>query len=376
MARTKIRQLGVLTGGGDAPGLNAVIRALVKSAVLRHHIRVVGIMDGFSGLVELKTRDLGLADVRGILPRGGTILGTTNRGNPFKYPERLADGTERVIDASTVVRDNFKRLGLDALVVIGGDGTLAIGRKLMEEHGIPVVGVPKTIDNDLACTDRTFGFATAVEVATEALDRLHTTAESHHRIMLLEVMGRDAGWIALHSGIAGGADVILIPEIPFSLKPVISKIWARENRGSAFSIVVVAEGAQAKDGEQVFQSVDPTTGWKRLGGVSYSLAPALQEKTGHEVRVTVLGHIQRGGTPSPLDRILGTRFGCEALNLVLHQKFGEMVALRGESITAVPIAEATNRLKRVDPQGQLVRDARALGVVFGDEDPENVLDSE
>ncbi len=373
---SEIRRIGILTGGGDAPGLNAVIRAIAKAAILRHHLRVVGIMDGFSGLVEMKTRELDLGDVRGILPRGGTILGTTNRGNPFKFVERLADGTERVIDASGVVKENFERLGLDGLIVIGGDGTLSIGNRLMEEHGIPVVGVPKTIDNDLACTDRTFGFATAVEVATDALDRLHTTAESHHRIMLLEVMGREAGWIALHSGIAGGADVILIPEIPFSIEPVVAKVWARENRGSAFSIIVVAEGARSKDGDQVFQSVDPVTGWKRLGGVSYKLAPILQERTGHEVRVTVLGHIQRGGTPSALDRILGTRFGCEALNLVLQSKFGHMVALRGEKVTAVPIAEATNRLKLVDPQGQAVQDAKALGVVFGDEDPEDVLDSE
>ncbi|NOZ77628.1 MAG: ATP-dependent 6-phosphofructokinase [Acidobacteria bacterium] len=373
---SEIRQIGVLTGGGDAPGLNAVIRAVTKSAILRHRIRVIGILDGFSGLVHLKTKELELRDVRGILPKGGTILGTTNRGNPFEFVEQLADGTERIIDASAVVKENFARLGLDALVVIGGDGTLAIGQRLMEEQGMPVVGVPKTIDNDLAATDRTFGFATAVGVATEALDRLHTTAESHHRIMLLEVMGREAGWIALHSGIAGGADVILIPEIPFSLDPIVSKIWARQNRGSAFSIVVVAEGAHSKDGEQVFQSVDPVTGWKRLGGMSYQLAPLLQEKTGHEVRVTVLGHIQRGGTPAPLDRILATRFGCEALALVMRGEFGKMVALHGEKIAAVPLAKATNRLKLVEPKGQLVTNARALGIVFGDEDPDDVLDSE
>ncbi len=373
---SEIRQIGVLTGGGDAPGLNAVIRALTKAAILNHHVRVIGILDGFSGLVHLKTKELDLKDVRGILPKGGTILGTTNRGNPFKFVERLADGTERIIDASGVVEQNFTRLGLDALVVIGGDGTLAIGRELMEQHGIPVVGVPKTIDNDLARTDRTFGFTTAVDVATEALDRLHTTAESHHRIMLLEVMGREAGWIALHSGMAGGADVILIPEIPFSLDPVISKIWARQNRGSAFSIVVIAEGAHSKDGEQVFQSTDPVTGWKRLGGLSYQLAPLLQQKTGHEVRVTVLGHIQRGGTPASFDRILGTRFGCEALNLVMRGDFGTMVALHGEKIVSVPLATATNRVKLVDPKGQLVKNARALGIVFGDENPDDVLDSE
>ncbi len=371
-----IRKIGVLTGGGDAPGLNGVIRALVKSAILDHNLKVVGFNDGFSGMVGMKTRDLGLDDVRGILPRGGTILGTTNRGNPFEFVERLADGTERVFDASGVVEQNFRRLGLDALVVIGGDGTLAIADRLMRENGIPVVGVPKTIDNDLAATDRTFGFATAVEVATDALDRLHTTAESHHRIMLLEVMGREAGWIALHSGIAGGADVILIPEIPFDMEAVIAKVWARQNRGTSFSIIVVAEGARARDGEQVFSSVDPVTGWKRLGGISYQLAPILQEKTGLEVRVTVLGHIQRGGSPCAADRILATQLGAEAARLVMEEKFGHMVALRGETIEAVPLEQAINRLKLVDPDGQLVRNARSLGLVFGDEDPEAILDSE
>lgn len=372
----EIRKIGILTGGGDAPGLNAVIRAVVKGAILHHKVRVVGIMDGFSGLVENHTRELTLADVRGILPRGGTILGTTNRGNPFKYVEKLKDGTERVVDASGVAKENFERLGLDALIVIGGDGTLTIGNALMQSHGIPVVGVPKTIDNDLEATDRTFGFSTAVEVATDALDRLHTTAESHHRIMLLEVMGRDAGWIALHSGLAGGADVILIPEIPFNLEPVVAKVWARQNRGSAFSIVVVAEGAKPEGGEQVYAAVDPTTGWKRLGGISYRLAPQLQEKTGLEVRVTVLGHIQRGGTPSAEDRILATRFGSAALELAMAGRFGHMVALRGDHVAPVPIEAAINRLKRVDPEGEEVRAARCLGVVFGDEDPDEVLDSE
>ncbi len=371
-----IRKIGILTGGGDAPGLNAVIRAVVKGAILHHKVRVVGIMDGFSGLVENHNRELTLADVRGILPRGGTILGTTNRGNPFKYVEKLKDGTERIVDASGVAKENFERLGLDALIVIGGDGTLTIGNALMRSHGIPVVGVPKTIDNDLEATDRTFGFSTAVEVATDALDRLHTTAESHHRIMLLEVMGRDAGWIALHSGLAGGADVILVPEIPFTLEPVVAKVWARQNRGSAFSIVVVAEGARPEGGEQVYASVDPTTGWKRLGGISYDLAPKLQEKTGLEVRVTVLGHIQRGGTPSAEDRILATRFGSAALELAMAGRFGHMVALRGDRVVPVPIEAAINRLKKVDPEGEEVRAARCLGVVFGDEDPDEVLDSE
>jgi phosphofructokinase-like protein len=373
---SEVRRVGVLTGGGDAPGLNAVIRAVVRSCEITHGVKVVGISEGFIGLVESKARELEIKEMSGLLLRGGTILGTTNRGNPFNYAFRRPDGVEELIDASPTVKKNVERLGLDCLIVIGGDGSLSIGERLYREMGVPVVGVPKTIDNDLCATDYTFGFATALEVATSALDRLHTTAESHHRVMLLEVMGRDAGWIALHAGLAGGGDVVLIPEIPYRLEALLAKFRARERRGRPFSLVVVAEGAAAAGGGQVFSGQDAVTGWKRLGGVCYSIARAIEDAGGYEVRATVLGHIQRGGTPVPVDRILATRFGVEAARLAVTGEFGTMVAVHGDEIVAVPLAEAIGRLKRVDPEGQLVRAARAIGVVFGDEGPDVVEQSE
>ncbi len=369
---SQVRRIGVLTGGGDAPGLNAVIRAVVKSCRLTHGVRVVGILNGFSGLVEMDYRELDREDIRGILPRGGTVLGTTNRGNPFQYVYERPDGREEIIDASQTVMRNVEKLGLDALIVIGGDGSLSIAERFYRELGLPVVGVPKTIDNDITATEQTFGFATALESATSALDRLHTTAESHHRVMLLEVMGRDAGWIALHAGIAGGAHMVLLPEIPFQFDPLIAKIRARERLGRPFSLVVVAEGAAPKDGEKVFAAEDAITGWKRLGGVSYSIGREIGERSGYEVRVTVLGHIQRGGTPIPVDRILATKYGVEAVNLALSERFGQMVALRCGQVEAVPLAEAVGRLKVVEPDCQTVRTARSIGIVFGDEDPEDV----
>jgi len=365
-----VRRVGVLTGGGDAPGLNAVIRAVVRSCAVSYGAKVVGISEGFIGLVENKVRELDIREMSGLLLRGGTILGTTNRGNPFNYAFRRPDGVEELIDASATVRKNVERLGLDCLIVIGGDGSLSIGERLYREMGIPVVGVPKTIDNDLSATELTFGFVTALEVATSALDRLHTTAESHHRVMLLEVMGRDTGWIALHAGLAGGGDVVLIPEIPYRLESLLAKFRARERRGRPFSLVVVAEGAAPAGGSQVFAGQDAVTGWKRLGGVSYSIAREIEAAGGYEVRATVLGHIQRGGTPVPIDRVLATRFGVEAARLATSGEFGKMVALRGDEIVSVPLSEAIGRLKRVEPDGQLVRVARAIGVVFGDEDPE------
>ena len=365
-----VRRIGILTGGGDAPGLNAVIRAIVRSCKVAHNVTVMGISEGFSGLVELKARELTMADASGLLVRGGTILGTTNRGNPFSYAFRRPDGVEELVDASGTAKKNIEKLGLDCLIVIGGDGSLSIGERFWREHGIPVVGVPKTIDNDLSATELTFGFATALESATWALDCLHTTAESHHRVMLLEVMGRDAGWIALHAGLAGGGDVVLIPEIPFKFEPLIAKFRARERRGRPFSLVVVAEGAAPEGGGQVFASQDAVTGWKRLGGVSYQIAREIESRGGYEVRATVLGHIQRGGTPVPWDRILATRFGVEAARLAVGRQFGQMVALRGDEIVSVPLAEAIGHLKKVDPNCQLVQEARAVGIVFGDEDPD------
>ena len=367
-----VRRIGVLTGGGDAPGLNAVIRAVVKACRLTHRVRVIGIHNGFAGLVETQHRELKREDIRGILPRGGTILGTSNRGNPFRYVYRRPDGREEIIDASATVLANVEKLGLDALIVIGGDGTLAIAERFHREHGLPVVGVPKTIDNDISATEVTFGFATALEVATSALDRLHTTAESHHRVMLLEVMGRDTGWIALNAGLAGGAHMVLLPEIPFRFEPLLAKIRARERLGRPFSLIVVAEGAAPEGGAQVFAAVDQTTGWRRLGGVSFAIANEIGERSGYEVRVTVLGHIQRGGSPVPTDRILATRFGVEATRLAVEGRFGVTVALQCGQIVAVPLAEAVGRIKRVDPGEQLVAAARAVGIVFGDEDPEEV----
>ena len=373
---TAVRRIGVLTGGGDAPGLNAVIRAVVRACKVAHGVTVVGISEGFTGLVEMRVRELDLDDISGLLVRGGTILGTTNRGNPFSYAYRRPDGVEEMVDASGTAKKNVEKLGLDCLIVIGGDGSLSIGERFWRELGIPVVGVPKTIDNDLSATDYTFGFATAVQSATWALDCLHTTAESHHRVMLLEVMGRDAGWIALHAGLAGGGDVVLIPEIPFRFEPLLAKFRARERRGRPFSLVVVAEGAAPEGGTQVFAGQDAVTGWKRLGGISYQIAREIESRGGYEVRATVLGHIQRGGTPVPSDRILATRFGIEAARLAVEGKFGSMVALRGDEIVAVPLADAIGHLKRVDEKGQLIQEARAIGMVFGDENPEDVEDSE
>ena len=358
-------RIGILTGGGDCPGLNAVIRAVTKHAIGTYGWEVIGIEDGFRGLVDHRVQPLSLDKVRGLLTRGGTILGSTNRANPFKYPVKLPDGTEEIRDVSQVVLDNIVDLGLDALVAVGGDGTLSMANSLAE-RGARVVGVPKTIDNDLAATDYTFGFQTAVEVATEALDRLNTTAESHDRVMLCEVMGRYAGWIALAAGLAGGAEVVLIPEIPYETDRVVDAIIARHRRSISFAIVVVAEGARPRGGQvAVARQADPTQ-QEKLGGAAERLAGELSRRlTEHEVRVTVLGHLQRGGTPSPFDRLLGTRYGVAAVDLIGAGGFGRMVTLRGNSVGSVPIPEACGQLKLVDPDGELVRAARATGVEMG-----------
>ncbi len=365
MASTNdIRTIGICTGGGDCPGLNAVIRAAVKCAILQHGWKVVGIEDGFDGLIfPDKCMELGMADVSGLLPRGGTILGTTNRGNPFKYAV-VENGQEVVKDVSDEVICNARRLGLDALIVIGGDGTQGIGLRLFNK-GLPVVGVPKTIDNDLSATEVTFGFDTALHAVTDAIDKLHTTAESHHRIMFVEVMGRDAGWIALESGLAGGADVILIPEIPFSIEKIRDAVEARERAGKHFTIVVIAEGVKMPSdlGAHVAQERRAAP---RPGNVGNVIADAVAVATRKEVRVTVLGHVQRGGSPSPFDRILSTRFGVAAVELIARREFGKMVALRGTSIVTVDIAEAVGQMKSVDPRGELVQMARKIGVCFGD----------
>jgi 6-phosphofructokinase 1 len=360
----KKRIVGVLTGGGDCPGLNAVIRAVVKATVAAG-MDVIGIEDGFKGLIENRMRRLALKDVSGLLPRGGTILGTTNRDNPFRYPVEVA-GETAFRDVSKGAIANLVDHGVSALIVIGGDGTLSIARDLSRK-GVNIVGVPKTIDNDLSATDVTFGFDTALVTATEALDRLHSTAESHHRIMILELMGRYAGWIALEAGLAGGADVILIPEIPFKIWKVVDKIKERRAYGKKFSIVVVAEGAAPVGGQMVVHRVDPESPDPiRLGGIGEQVGRELEELTKSETRVIVLGHLQRGGSPTPFDRILATRYGTAAVRLVQEGRFGEMVALRGQNIVSVPLDEAVGTLRRVPDDSDFIRAARAMGVSFGD----------
>ncbi len=350
-----IRCIGISTGGGDAPGLNAVIRAAVKSAILKYNWKVIGIPDGFDGLIyPERARELTLQTVSGILPRGGTILGTTNRGNPFEYIT-TENGVELKRDISEQVIENAKKLGLDAVITIGGDGSQTIALELFRK-GLNVVGVPKTIDNDLGATEITFGFDTALTTATDAVDKIHTTAEAHHRIMVVEVMGRDAGWIALEAGMAGGAHVILIPEIPFSVQAVCDHVKQREEQGKPFTIIVVAEGVKLQQWKEQ----------RRTGSVANRIGDAVADGTGKEVRVSVLGHIQRGGSPTPFDRILGTRFGVAAVDLIAEGGFGKMVCLRHERIEAVDIAQAIHHLKRVDPGGELVQAARSIGICFGD----------
>lgn len=359
------RTIAILTGGGDCPGLNAVIRAVVRSATLERGWRVIGIEDGFDGLVgSPRSRELTLDSVRGILPRGGTILGTSNRGNPLAYPVH-ENGKPIMRDVSADVVANFNSLGAEALIAVGGDGTLKIARAL-QEKGMQMVGVPKTIDNDLRGTDVTFGYNTAVNIVTDALDRLHSTAESHQRVMVVEVMGRDAGWIALESGLAGSADVILIPEIPFKLDSVCEAITKRKARGSKFSIVVVAEGAFPADGDKVVQLTrENNLGVERLGGIGAFVADKIAELMNIETRVVVLGHVQRGGTPSPFDRILGSRFGVKAVELIEQGQFGRMVSLQGRQVCSVDIQEAVDSLNRVEPDGDLVRSAEAIGIMVG-----------
>jgi phosphofructokinase-like protein len=360
-----IKRIAVLTGGGDCPGLNAVIRGVVRAAILGHDWEVYGILDGFDGLLGSgSSRRLSSRDVRGLQVRGGTILGTSNRGNPLQYPVQK-NGKIVFTDVTDEIVANIKKMEIDVLVAIGGDGTMKIAKAVFDK-GVAVVGVPKTIDNDIAVTDVTFGFNSAVSTATEAIDKLHTTAESHHRVLVLEVMGRDCGWIAMEAGVAGGADVILIPEIPFSLERICAHIAKRKQTGSRFSIVVAAEGAFAAGGEKIYErQPTPDGNPGRLGGVGRWVADKISLCTSLETRVVVLGHLQRGGTPTTFDRILATRFGVEAVNLIAEGKFGQMVSLRGNRIEAVPISEAIEHLKSVDPKGQLVRTAEALGIELG-----------
>jgi len=366
MGNKKIKKIGVLTAGGDCPGLNAVIRAVVKTAVVEYGWKVVGIRDGYEGLIkEGKTQPLLYDHVKGILSWGGTILGTSNRANPFAYV--IKQGGKMITeDRSSVVLEKIRELEIDALIVIGGDGTLSIGKQLYE-LGVPLVGVPKTIDNDLSATDITFGFDTALNTATEAIDKIRTTAESHHRVMIVEVMGRYAGWIALQAGLASGADIVLIPEIPFYLDKICQVINERVQSGRTSSIIVVAEGAKPEGGDVVVKMfVDDSADAVRLGGIGEQIAAAITDKIHLETRVTVLGHIQRGGSPSAFDRILSTRFGVAAVELLAEGKFGRMVCLKSPTIDSVPLSEAVKKLKTVDPQGEMVHIARSIGVSFGD----------
>ena len=359
---SSIKRIGVLTGGGDAPGLNAVIRAVVKAGTNRR-CEVIGLEDSFDGLIEPdRWRKLTPGDVTGILRIGGTILGTTNRGNPFAYPIETSGGTR---DYSARCVEMFHQLDLDALIVIGGDGTLAIAHQF-HLRGIPLVGVPKTIDNDIVETTNTFGFDTAVSFATDAIDRLHTTAEAHHRVMIVEVMGRYAGWIALYAGVAGGADVILIPEIPFDARKVAERIKERDALGARFSIVVVAEGAKPVGGSASVMKAATGEFVERLGGIGARVAAELETLTGKETRYVVLGHLQRGGAPTSFDRVLATRFGARAVELLLEGQFGHMVAFHPPDIVSVPLERVVGRTRNVPLDFDVLRSARAIGISLGD----------
>ena len=361
---SEVRKIGILTGGGDCPGLNAVIRGVTKPAQ-DYGMTVFGILDGFEGFVEGRARELRNEDVSGILNLGGTILGSSNKGDPFHWSVKR-DGKIEIVDKSEEVLRNYKAWDLDALIAIGGDGTMHISNKLIK-MGLNVIGVPKTIDNDLEATDLTFGHDSAVYVVAMALDRLHTTASSHHRVIVVEVMGRYAGWIALHGGLAGGADIILLPEVPFSWEKVFGKIHKRELMGKRFSLVCVAEGAIPLGGEMVTRGIDEKrTDPIQLGGIGKVVADEIELNTGRETRVTVLGHLQRGGSPTPFDRILATKFGAFAIEMASKKRFGCMASLKGTEIVDVKIEDAIAKQKLVKMDNQEVSVARAIGISFGD----------
>lgn len=360
-------RIGISTGGGDCPGLNAAIRAVARSAIQNYGAEVIGIQDGFEGLIHPeKTRKLSLPDVTGIIGLGGTILGTTNRGNPFRYPVQVGDQVE-MRDISAQVIDNIGKLQLDALVVVGGDGTQTIARDLWK-MGAPIVGIPKTIDNDLLATDVTIGYQTAVTIAVDAIDRLHTTARSHHRAMVVEVMGRYAGWIALEAGISGAVDVILIPEIPFTVETICDYLRERVRIGRMYSIIVVAEGArESGKGYSILQDESKKTGGsERLGGIGNRVSDAIETMSGIESRCVVLGHLQRGGPPVHFDRLLATRMGILATELAARGQFGMMTSLRGKAVLAVPLDEAVQQIRYVRPDSETVTAARRIGISFGD----------
>jgi 6-phosphofructokinase 1 len=362
---SKIKRIGVLTGGGDCPGLNAVIRAVTKSAVVDYGLEVIGIKDGFLGLVEDRTQPLAEADVSGILTRGGTILGSNNKCNPRKFARVHPDGSFEIIDVTDRCMHTIEKHGIDALVVIGGDGTMACAKNFVE-LGVNCIGVPKTIDNDLVGTDVTFGFATAVATATEAIDRIHDTAASHHRAMVVEVMGRNAGWIALHAGLASGSDIILLPEMPFELSKVCEAVEQRRDSGKGFSIICVSEGARQKGGTQVVREVDPTSPDPiRLGGIGHVITEQIEDATGIETRNTVLGYIQRGGTPVPEDRVLATQFGHHAIRTLLSGQPNRLIVMHGRDVTHAPLEAAAGKQRTVPLDHPLLATAAAVGTSFG-----------
>jgi len=365
MGSKKRKRIGVLTGGGDCPGLNAVIRGVVKASIGRYNMEVIGIEDGYEGLIQRRVVHMDWKMVSGILTQGGTILGTSNIANPFRWPVKKKGKAISFTDVSDDVVEYVKELGLENLVCIGGDGTMAIALKLSQK-GIRMVGVPKTIDNDIWGTDVTFGFDSAVNVATDAIDKIHTTAMSHHRVMVVEVMGRYAGWLALHAGLAGGGDIILIPEIPYDIDKICKVVIERSQKGRRFSIVVVSEGAKPKGGEHVVQRVvKKSTDPIRLGGIGQKVASDIESRTNLECRVTVLGHLQRGGTPTAFDRILATRFGVKAAELCYDGVGGVMVAVRGNDIIAMPISDIGDKTRTVNPDHPLIEVARHVGTCVG-----------
>ncbi len=361
--RSKIKRIGVLTGGGDAPGLNAVIRGLVKTAMGIYGWEVMGILDGYDGLLQPnKVIPLDAKDIRGILHKGGTILGTTNRTNPFKVPVKR-NGRTVEVDQSDKVVATIKKHKIDCMAIIGGDGTLILGNRLYKKRGLRMVGIPKTIDNDINATDFTFGFDSAVVTAMEAIDKIHTTAESHHRVMIVEVMGRDVGWIAIHAGLASSADVILLPEFPYHVRKVVDKIMEREKQGRHFSIIVIGEGAKPRGGRKIYYKTH--AGLSRLGGIGNELADSLAKHIKNEIRVVTLGHVQRGGSPTNVDRILGMRFGHAACKLIAEEKFGHMVALKGQDIVTASLDDAIGVQKSIPPDHPLVKMAKDIGTSFG-----------
>ncbi|MBF0217146.1 MAG: ATP-dependent 6-phosphofructokinase [Candidatus Omnitrophica bacterium] len=360
----KVMKIAILTGGGDCPGLNAVIRAVTKTLILENNAEITGILDGYDGLVLEEYRKLGYSDVSGILAMGGTILGTSNVANPYKYPVKDCDKIVFKDLSKTVIR-NLKKLGAECLVCVGGDGTLNIANSLFRD-GVPVVGIPKTIDNDIYGTDVSFGFDTAMSIAAEGIDRLETTGQSHHRIMILEVMGRRSGWLALYAGVAGGADIVLLPEIPYDMDVVAKVVKARNGMGKRFSMVVVSEGAKPKGGDVVGRKVlndgsDPI----RLGGIGFVLADDISRMTGLETRTVVLGHLMRGGSPTPFDRVLGTRLGVKAAGLIQKKKYGYMVGVNGSDLVDVPLTVVAKGSRLVPPDHELIKQAKSVGTSFG-----------